>query len=542
MKEFGLTIQEALINGLLPDARMPVNAPYLETLYNLKPSPMGLVKVDVATEPTITTHTPTDDMRILPGHENMIMDYTATKLVMKTLVVTALNSFPSTFTASADLAGEGALEVGEFKCGFNDSDATTILDTEGDTPNAWSSIERDGIWVITNGNALITNCGIFSGWAASLADDTDNGATHDGIIPNSVTMLGDRLILGGIHTEGDTKFDASRWSTMWNAYKTYSGQVGITQESDQAGEEFVMIGLPGGGASDIPFGLELAVLMGHRSSFHNIAVEAAARGEITFARIPWRGVVWGVKTIGDKVMVYGNSGVGIMVRVPSADNNLPGYEIKQLHEVGVYTQAAYYGDEFQQIFIDLRGDVFRVNSDGEITKLGYRNYIDGLTVSELAIAYDAREGDFYITDANKAYLLTPTGLAEGRYVLRSIIPHPSDLYGRVSATGAATANFLTHAFNMKTRQIKLVENIAIEARDVGTITIDTHWRYSSVASYTDPSAAITVNLEGEVFAALQGSDFKLDVTCTPDLTDADPTVSELRIRWKAVDKRYLRGI
>lgn len=549
MREFGFEIKEALVNGLLPDPRLPINAPYLETLYNMKPSPMGLVRIDTATNASIggsPGHTPTTDMRYLAGGTPLIIDYTSTNLALKELTI-AIGDTP-TYTATTQFDGAGSLTAGQFIRGYDGAGSVTIQDDDGTSPHNWQYIERDGIWIIANSFALITNCGIFGNgtvFAASVRDDP-GGATYDGIVPSGVTMLGDRLVLAGLDTSGGTKFGEARFDNMWEAFKTYSEQVGITRENDVCNNQWVMIGTPGGGSSDIPFALEMSVLMGHRSQFHNMAVEAAARGEITFCRIPWKGSIYGVRAIGNNVMVYGSDGVGIMTRVPSGEGSMPGYVIKQLHEVGLLGPSSHAGDEFQQIFIDGRGDIFRVNAEGQISKAGYRKYIHpttgNLQCEEISISYDPREGDYYISDESNCFVLTPTGLAKARHLVRTIIPDHIGLYGSVPSSGGAAAYFVTHPINMKSRQIKLIGNMSLEYRDCTSVTMQVKTRYGASGEYTNNSD-VAINLEGEVFAALQGSDFKFQVDMTPstDITD-DPTVDELRVRWKATDKRYLRGL
>ncbi len=122
--------------------------------------------------------------------------------------------------------------------------------------------------------------------------------------------------------------------------------------------------------------------------------------------LDWRGWVYEIKKLGNKVVVYGENGVSLLV--PSGNI----YGLLPIHRIGLKGKQAVAGNDKVHFFVDRAGRLFRL---GEIAmksslfessiypeKLDYSEYI--ASMSDLVLSWDELNQFLYICDGLSGYV------------------------------------------------------------------------------------------------------------------------------------------
>ena len=533
MKELDENFKEYLGGGLREDVGVSPNTPRMELMYNLRAAgEKGAEDADTPAQAISTTHTEQAATRLLVGESQvMVMDTIGGDMVAKIMLL-----------SDRTIGTADKLTTGTIPNMMTDSG--TVTPTTG---HGYSFVEVDGIWFITNGAALITNVDL--GYTAAW-----NGGNNDlAVIPTGLCMYNDRFVACGLNTTGSF-FDGgtannlnSLWTDVWSLYKSFEDGRGIARQADLMDDSYVMIGTPGGGSSDLPFAIEQMLFSGHESAAHGHVRNAATHGEIVFVRVPWNGNALAVQQLGDNIIVYGDTGVGLITPIRGdttrAQVAVEYFKIEQILDIGILNKSAHIGDKTQQTFIDTRGDIWRINAEGQLTRLGYKEFISPLTAANVLMSQDIREGDIYIGDGSATcYQLSPFGLSKARYIYNDILPYTDGaLYGVWVAEDSAgdVSTFTTVQFNFGNRQYKVLQEISIEQGGFTAPTAKASNRFGHAASFTANSFT-ALNFDGSVFQGVQGSDFKL--LWASGAVAAGAGIDDITLFYKVSTKRRLRDI
>lgn len=530
MKEFPLAMREYLTNGLRPDARTPVDTPFMELLYNLKPNIEGLLAIDIPNPAIASVHTEQAATRLLVGESQaIVMDTIGGDMVAKIMDL-------SDRTLGTDLLTSGAIPD------MNDDTGTITLTTG----SRYQFVEKDGVWFITNGSALLTN-------ALLGYTETWNGANKaTSAIPTGMTVYNDRLVLCGIKSDlsgiftGGTAGDLDTlWTNVWDIQRKFKDARGITQRDEEFDASYVVVGPPSGGSADLPFFMEQMLMSGYQAANHGYVLQAAAHGEIMFVKVPWHGEAIAVAPLGDNLIVYGDTGVGI-IRPISGDTTqaqipVQYFTVEPLLDIGILNESAFVGDKSQQTFIDTRGDVYRINVEGGITKLGYQEYISPLTDASVLMSFDQRENDIYISDGSDSYILTPQGLAKSRFTFNDILPYnDGSFYGVWVTDGGDTSSFKTIPLTMKTRQLKFTGDVSFEMSAGFTSPQAAYDHKTGNGSSYTSATLLNFNPDNEMVPALQGTDLKLKFSS--GAVAANTAIHDINIIYKVTSHRRMNTI
>lgn len=137
-----------------------------------------------------------------------------------------------------------------------------------------------------------------------------------------------------------------------------------------------------------------------------------------YRRDPFGGEVLHVRRLGNSVIGYSSKGV---VRMDHVSEPAPTFAFTELDDVGLINQGAMNGDLRRQVYVGTDYVVREVTSEG-VKELGYYQYVSNLDDTlGIIVNYDRTKKDFYITDGETTYLLSPYGMTQ-------IPQHPSAVW------------------------------------------------------------------------------------------------------------------
>ncbi len=256
------------------------------------------------------------------------------------------------------------------------------------------------IWFLANESRFISYLPSFN-WLISSKASTEMKV-------NALARSHNRLFLGGL---SGTRFAEATWLTIWETWLEKASERITTFDTDAMDTNVLMWSTQVGGQFYWPF-ISLIGAIGMLSSSDYTKIESdilqsIEDGELGILPMRWRGDIEHIKQLGEVTMVYGEFGITAI--------NQDGTRIEVLDH-GPTGRGCVGGDERQHIFIDGEGVIWRVGSDLSLERLGYEEYFSSVAnfsgFSDLVISFDPQEGDYYICNDTKGYLLNRNGLVE----------------------------------------------------------------------------------------------------------------------------------
>lgn len=112
-----------------------------------------------------------------------------------------------------------------------------------------------------------------------------------------------------------------------------------------------------------------------------------------------------------------------------------------------------------------------------------------------------------------------------------------ETYGQISAGYGQIFHMITDAFDMGIKALKFIETVEIGHVDIGTTEVAIYYKFKRSDSWTS-TPWIPVNDEGIGWVRIAGNEFRVAIRSTV-LTGNKPDY--VTVRWKAIDKRGIRG-
>lgn len=214
----------------------------------------------------------------------------------------------------------------------------------------------------------------------------------------------------------------------------------------------------------------------------------------------WKGFIYGIKKLGNKVMVYGQSGVSALV-----PTNVH-YGMERVYDTGVLNKGALAGNEKVHYFIDKLYRLIKI--DQNLNKLDYSEYISLMT-PPVILSYDSIKKLLYICDGDIGYVFGEevSSFGEGPVNVTGI--GSQDELVVASSLPIVTPKFVitSDIYDFGTRKPKTITRL-----EVGTDL--THSLYSSIEyrnSYKDSFDQIgwhLVNPDGKSYPKCYGVEFR----------------------------------
>jgi len=111
--------------------------------------------------------------------------------------------------------------------------------------------------------------------------------------------------------------------------------------------------------------------------------------------LDWKGYVYAVKKLNDRVVVYGQNGVSMLIPVDVA------FGLKAVYRVGLKSKHAVAGDETKHFFVDNSGQLWKLSDS--LQMLGYSEYLSEM-LDNIVLSYDKLDNQLYICDGSVGYV------------------------------------------------------------------------------------------------------------------------------------------
>ena len=520
MKEYSLTISKPYKKGLRPDSRAVKNSNFLYEAQNAVPREEGMhlyERIVQMLDPAPTIDYPFPQM--FKGRDFILLCFETT-----IYVVNADWTYTQIITYDA----------------YTPANAKAI--TAGE---AWNFVDYGSqSWFLFNGACIVFKSKLeeFTGTDSNKAfvvDDVDIecGCTHRG-----------RHLMGGFDPVSFWKDD---WDTFWDDWIDKYEEITDNLPDnlrDNVKNNFIWWGQIGGGDAlslFFPNVVRLGVTDDESSYDEDerpMLFDILEKNDGGFLPVHWQGKVYQMLPMGKNVILYGSEGIGALTLELDP---IPTYGYKELTNFGTFSRLSAGGDDKGHMFISTKGDLWSINMELEVRKLGYNEYLSSIVNSDLVIQYEPYLNDYYISDGTDSFMLTKDGLCKIRECVTSLFMYEGNLIGVAKdVAGVGRGDFIatTDSIDFDYRAKKMIQliEVAVDTKDPIFVAID--YRHSKDESYTR-SSFVRTNPEGVVILPVSGLDFRI-VVKVPYVDEVDwyANLDYSIIRWKPIDMRYIRGL
>jgi len=518
MREYTYKIDKAITSGLKPEERLKSGSPYMSQMQNLIPRAEGTSLYSQVTNPFSISPTVSYPFpQLFRGKEVTLLCFqTSIYEVTETAgawTYSKITTYDYAVPASTrSIAGGGGI---------------------------WHFVDfGSDSWFLYNGNEIVFKSRHleFSGDASKVCvvyDVTMNtGCHHRG-----------RHIVGGFN---ESDFWNSAWQTFFDTHLALVTAVNSDIPLDATlglGQNFVY--WSGIGGYDI-LGLLYPDFMikgptEEQDTADPLFLTLLERNDSGFVPMPFPGQVLCVKPLGDYIIVYQEDGITALRQVQQPT---PTYGITPLKPFGIYERGAVEGDDFGHAFVDQSGDVWTIEPSLTFKRLGYKEFIGGMVGDSMLVTQDPLRKDFYISSDSDCYLLTSEGLGQTSELITSLHRAEGGLVGVSEAlTGTRRdAIGVSDVIDMGHRGIKMIQSIEVWIETEDPVYAAVYYRHDKADSYTLSSYKI-LNKEGHVTIPVSGIDFKIALKVPyVDSVDWNVYLDYILVHWKAIDKRFRRGL
>jgi len=360
-----------------------------------------------------------------------------------------------------------------------------------------ASFEKD-IWFLANGTYLVYKIpSNLSGYADVV----------DGWRPRTVANYKGRLVLGGLGGTLPTKLTNffEEWKEMYGA-----GVFTLGEDTD-LNSSWLIYSSVGGGARDVPFLDFMSMLdeyggntisTDEKNDMSVVIRDALESGEIGFFPIRNKGTIHSIRPIGDLLMVYTDRGVS---RVRMTESGLVEDDVS---DYGVITRHQVGGDMREHLFVDDASNLNRVDENGNVTRLGYDEYMIFVSGTGMLISLDPLERFYSISDGTYGFMYTRTGLCKTPCMMPTSLWRDGTLYGPTLETTGTAATIETDIFDGVYRGVHEVVYVRIAATDTIGWTVAVKWRLNKGDNFTTETA-VAFDDRGVARVKTSGIEFKL---------------------------------
>lgn len=171
--------------------------------------------------------------------------------------------------------------------------------------------------------------------------------------------------------------------------------------------------------------------------------------------LDWKGLVYAVKKLSEKMVAYGENGVSFLVPANNA------YGLNTIYKIGLKGKNAVGGNDTIHFFIDKIGQLWKL--DQALERLDYSEYLSTMS-SSLVMTYDELNSLLYICDGELGYVYNPRLGSLGRCQsnITGIASQGGILYVAASES-IVTPSFMfcTDIYDLGTRTLKTVHSLEI---------------------------------------------------------------------------------
>ena len=114
--------------------------------------------------------------------------------------------------------------------------------------------------------------------------------------------------------------------------------------------------------------------------------------------LDWKGTVWALKWLGDKIVAYGENGVSLLIPIDVK------YGLKTIYHTGLYGKQAVVDIGDAHYFIDSVGQLLKLDPTRKL--IGYAEYLRELT-SSVVMSWDSQDRLIFICDGLRGFVFDP---------------------------------------------------------------------------------------------------------------------------------------
>jgi hypothetical protein len=223
--------------------------------------------------------------------------------------------------------------------------------------------------------------------------------------------------------------------------------------------------------------------------------------------LDWKGFVYCVKKLKNKVVVYGENGVSMLAPVGVV------FGLESLHSVGLKGKNAIAGTNSEHYFVDSFGSLFSLTETTK--KLDYSEYLSQLNAS-IVLSFDPESKLLYICDGVLGYIYnTSSGsFGEGPENITGIGHQSGTTYVTASSV-ITTAPFeiCTDIFDLGTRAGKTIFSVELGTDLTTGLYVSVDWRRDKAGEFTQ-TPWYTVSAQGRAIVLAYGGEFRFRVKTT----------------------------
>jgi hypothetical protein len=509
MREYAFEIAQALTNGIVPHEHIPAGAPFAKHMENLVPRARAGCAVnpeEITEGVSVTASWPRT--RLYYGDQTMLL-----------LESTGISTVNPTNNAKT------ALTI------YNSADNSTSASL-ANGGGYWQVASAEDVWFACDGVNLVGNL-------PRNINGQKNTQLMTPITCKTIGMHYDRLILGGL---GGNWFSGSRFTSLFNVFRGRKQH--FTHDLQTWSDRWIVYGEPIGGDTSAPYQLLLTALGCYGDTAFD-KVEGVLRslvesGAIGFASMRRGGTPQVILPQGQRILVFGDRGLYEF----NPEQGGPGYVGRLERETQVAGRGAACGVERETVWLSKTGDLFRWTlGQGIGDPLGWRHLLGSMT--NPVISHDPEVGDYWISDATNAYVLTSDGKLGGPMDVR-----PTGVFrynGILRGTGLGldsqdelNVEFQLHQTDMNYRGSKATTVVEVNYEGLTDVEVDMYARDGVGDTYTLFPATETVNSDGVAFPKRSANDFRPTIRGTGD-AGTGYALQGVVVRYNGENRTYRRG-
>jgi hypothetical protein len=213
-------------------------------------------------------------------------------------------------------------------------------------------------------------------------------------------------------------------------------------------------------------------------------------------------------------------------------------------ETQIAGRGAAFGVERDTVWLSQNGNLSRwVLGQGIGEPLGWKHKLASL--SNPVISYDTELGEYWISDATSAYVLTANGRLGGPMTARptGVFRYNGVLRGTglgLTSQDALDVEFQLHQTDMNYRGTKATTVVEVLYENLSDLEVEIYARDGAGEDYSLFPAAESVNSEGVAFPKRSSNDFRPTIKGTGDASTGY-SFQGATVRYNGEDRKYRRG-
>jgi len=500
LREFVVTIREALTQGLRPTRETYGHQQFLEECYNVVPEATGLTAYVPPTDPFnggMQTNWPWPQAFLLQTDSILLEEQSLSTL--------NVSSVPWTVSAQA---------------------------TSGSIPSgggAWHIADFGESWFAFKGNCTVFKTGVHraTGGAAKYY-------ANSSVPIQTGTNYKGRCVIGGFQSGS---FWPSEFTSIFSDWQQDAADGNTTYQFDDIGRNWVAWSSVGEVEfplwlffpdSDIPYDIG--------PTKENL-LRRMRRNELGFMPMPYPGKIQAIHQLGDRLIVYSDDGISVM---ESAQAEVAPFTFgaEKLARLSLLDRNGVAVGPGRHLFVSGQGKLWSLDQSLELEMLDYSEYLSSLAGTGINAWYNDQEEEFHFTNAISGFAFGATGLYEHRDHLTFALTKGGNWYGLSHSPATSEVQVVTNRTDMSLSARKRINNTHVAHRQGDLKARHLYTLDTTQASFsTLPFQPL--NKEGVLHQRVSGLEFKVEVLGS---LPQDGMIQGVSMRYNVEDKRAIRGI